>query len=63
MSFPSIIFWAIFVIPLVVFLIWVMKQDKRKGATGLIILAILVFGVIFYMYLNHMFDQETLMTK
>jgi uncharacterized membrane protein YqjE len=63
MSFPSLVFWAIFVIPLIVFLIWVMKQDKRKGKTGLIILAILVVGVIVYMYSKNMFDQETLMTR
>ncbi|RVT96485.1 hypothetical protein EOD41_20160 [Mucilaginibacter limnophilus] len=63
MSFPALVFWAIFVIPLIVFLIWVMKQDKRKGKTGLIILAILVIGVIIYMYSKHMFDSETLMTR
>jgi len=50
MSIPSLIFWAVFVLPLVIFLIWLMRQDKRKGATGLVILAIIVVGGIVYMY-------------
>ncbi|MDB5130769.1 MAG: hypothetical protein JWR02_518 [Mucilaginibacter sp.] len=50
MSIPSFIFWAVFVLPLVAFFIWLMRQDKRKGATGLIILAIMVIGGIAYMY-------------
>jgi cbb3-type cytochrome oxidase subunit 3 len=50
MNFPSLIFWLVFVIPLVAFLIWVMRQDKRKGVTGLIVLAVLVIGGIIYMY-------------
>lgn len=48
MSYPSLIFWGIFVVPLVVFLIWLMRQDKKKGVTGLIVLAILVIGAIVY---------------
>ena len=50
MNIPSLIFWAVFVLPLVAFLIWLMRQDKRKGATGLIVLAIMVIGGIIYMY-------------
>jgi hypothetical protein len=50
MSAPSLIFWAVFVLPLVIFLIWLMRQDKRKGATGLIVLAVMVIGAIVYMY-------------
>ena len=50
MSFPSLIFWAVFVLPLVAFLIWLMRQDKRKGKIGLIVLAIMVIGGIAYMY-------------
>lgn len=50
MNIPSLIFWAVFVVPLVAFLIWVMRQDKRKGKTGLIVLAIMVVGGIAYMY-------------
>ncbi|WP_428329826.1 hypothetical protein [Mucilaginibacter sp.] len=52
MNIPSLIFWAVFVLPLVVFLIWLMRQDKRKGATGLVVLAIMVIGGIIYMYVK-----------
>jgi intracellular septation protein A len=51
-SIPSLIFWLIFVLPLVVFFVWLMRQDKRKGATGLIILAIIVIGAIVWMYVK-----------
>lgn len=50
MSIPSIIFWSVFVLPLVAFFIWLMRQDRRKGATGLLILAIIVIGAIVWMY-------------
>jgi uncharacterized membrane protein len=50
MNIPSLIFYAVFVIPLVIFLIWLMRQDKRKGKIGLIVLAIMVIGGIAYMY-------------
>jgi hypothetical protein len=50
MSIPSLIFWAVFVLPLVAFFIWLMRQDRRKGVTGLIVLAITVIGGIVYMY-------------
>jgi bacteriorhodopsin len=50
MSAPSLIFWAIFVVPLVAFLIWLMRQDKRNGKIGLIVLAITVIGCIIYMF-------------
>lgn len=46
----SLIFWAVFVVPLVGFLIWLMRQDKKKGSTGLIILILGVIGAIIYMY-------------
>jgi hypothetical protein len=51
-SIPSIIFFSIFLLPLVAFLIWLMRQDKRKGVGGLIVLAIIVIGGIIYMYLK-----------
>ncbi|OIQ67626.1 hypothetical protein GALL_507940 [mine drainage metagenome] len=50
MNIPSLIFYAVFVLPLVIFLIWLMRQDKRKGKVGLIVLAIMVIGAIAYMY-------------
>jgi hypothetical protein len=49
MSFPTIIFWAVFVIPLIAFLVWLMRQDKRNGKIGLIVLAVIVVGCILYM--------------
>lgn len=52
MSIPSLIFWLIFVVPLVGLLIWIMKQDKRKGITGLIILGVTVVIGIVYMYVR-----------
>lgn len=52
MNIPSLIFWVVFVLPLVAFLIWLMRQDKRKGVTGLIVLAIIVVGGIVYMYVK-----------
>lgn len=52
MNPASIIFFLIFVLPLVAFLIWVMRQDKRKGATGLAILLIIVVVAIVYMFLT-----------
>lgn len=50
MNFPSLIFYAVFVIPFIIFLVWLMRQDKRNGKTGLIILGIMVVGAIVYMY-------------
>ncbi|MBS7564246.1 hypothetical protein KHS38_07495 [Mucilaginibacter sp. Bleaf8] len=50
MSLPSLIFWLIFVLPLVAALVWVMRQDKRKGITGLIVLVLIVVLGIIYMY-------------
>jgi Ca2+/H+ antiporter len=50
MPAASIIFYAVFVIPMVAFLIWLMRQDKKKGITGLIVLAVMVIGVIVYNY-------------
>ncbi|GAB3917415.1 hypothetical protein [Mucilaginibacter boryungensis] len=54
MSIPSLIFWAVFVLPLVAFLVWLMRQDKNKktATTGLIILAVLVVVAVVYMYLK-----------
>jgi cbb3-type cytochrome oxidase subunit 3 len=52
MNAASLIFWAIFVLPFVVFLVWLMRQDKNKrnSKNGLIVLAIMVVGAIAYMY-------------
>jgi hypothetical protein len=50
MPAASIIFSAIFVIPFIVFLIWLMRQDKKQGRIGLVVLAVMVIGVYIYMY-------------
>jgi len=50
MNIPSLIFWAIFVLPLVVLLIWLMRQDKKKGALGLFYLILAVVLAVVYMY-------------
>ena len=52
MSGPSFIFWLIFVVPLVIFLIWLMRQDKRKGGLGLIIVILTVAIAVIYMYVK-----------
>jgi len=51
MSVPSIIFFLIFLVPLVGFLIWLMKEDKRKGKIGLMVLGFMVIAGIMFMYL------------
>jgi hypothetical protein len=50
MTAASIIFWLFFLLPFVAFLAWLMLQDKRKGKSGLIVLAIIVVVGIVYMY-------------
>jgi 4-amino-4-deoxy-L-arabinose transferase-like glycosyltransferase len=51
MSASSIIFFLIFLIPLTGFLVWVMRQDKRKGRVGLFILGFIVIVGIWFMYI------------
>jgi tryptophan-rich sensory protein len=50
-STPSIIFFLIFLIPLVGFLVWLMKEDKRKGKIGLMVLGFMVIAGIMFMYI------------
>jgi hypothetical protein len=52
MNIPSFIFWSVFVLPMTIFFIWLMRQDKRKGKGGLIVLAIMIVGGIIYMYVK-----------
>jgi len=52
MNIPSLIFWVVFALPLVAFLVWVMRQDKKKGVIGLIVLAVLVIVAVVYMYMK-----------
>jgi len=46
MTGASWFFIMIFAIPLVAFLLWLMKQDRRKGIWGIIILTLLVIGAV-----------------
>lgn len=46
MTGTSWFFILIFAIPLIAFLFWLMKQDRRKGIWGAIIVALLVIGAI-----------------
>jgi cbb3-type cytochrome oxidase subunit 3 len=50
MNFASIVFYLVFLIPLVAFFVWLMRQDKRNGRKGLIVLAVMVIGGIIWMY-------------
>lgn len=54
MVYSTIVFFAVFVLPLAAFLVWVMRQEKhRKNAvTGLIVLTVLIVGAIVYTYLR-----------
>lgn len=51
MGASSIIFFLIFLVPLTGLLVWVMRQDKRKGKTGLWVLGFIVIVGIWFMYL------------
>ncbi len=51
LSVPSIIFFLIFLVPLVGFLVWLMKEDKRKGKIGLMVLGFMVIAGIMFMYI------------
>ena len=51
LSTPSIIFFLIFLVPLVGFLAWLMKEDKRKGKIGLMVLGFMVIAGIMFMYI------------
>ncbi len=42
MGVPSLIFFGIFALPLIAFLIWMMRKDKQKGIFGIIVVIILV---------------------
>jgi glucan phosphoethanolaminetransferase (alkaline phosphatase superfamily) len=51
-STPSLIFWLIFVVPMVAGLGWIMWQDKRRRKSGLVILIAMVVIAIVYMYVR-----------
>ncbi|HYK75771.1 MAG TPA: hypothetical protein VEV16_02250 [Daejeonella sp.] len=58
MSFSSLIFFGIFGLPLVAFLVWIMRQDKRRGNVGLAVLAVavvlaIVVAMMLYMKMSN----------
>ena len=59
MNGATYIFWIIFVIPLIAFLVWLVRQDKSKSRIGLAVVIGLVVMVIIYMYYKHMFAPYT----
>lgn len=50
MSYPTVLFILIFVVPLIGLLIWLMNKDKRKGKVGLAVLGIIVIIALTLMY-------------
>jgi len=46
MGAPSFIFFGIFALPLIIFLFWVMRKDKKKGLFGIVVVIILVIFAI-----------------
>jgi uncharacterized membrane protein YqjE len=55
MGTTSYIFFGLLLIPLIIFLIWAIKQDKRKNYLGLFFL---VLGVIIAIYTILRLDKD-----
>ncbi len=44
---PSIFFYALFVIPYILFMYWLVKQDKKKYMWGIIVVTVVaIFGLV-----------------
>ncbi|GGE25915.1 hypothetical protein CHU00_09355 [Sphingobacterium cellulitidis] len=44
---PSIFFYALFVIPYILFMYWLVKQDKKKYIWGVIVITVVaIFGLV-----------------
>lgn len=44
---PSIFFYALFVIPYILFMYWLVKQDKKKYMWGVIVVTVVaIFGLV-----------------
>ena len=58
MSSMSFVFLGLMVIPFTIFIIWLMKQDKRKNYLGLaVILAAIIAAVLVAIYVDSKFMQ------
>lgn len=44
---PSIIFYIIFAVPYIIFMYWLVKQDKRKYAWGLAVVTLIAILAIY----------------
>ncbi len=51
MGATSVLFFIIFFVPLVALLIWIMRQDKRKGRLGLLVLGLMVIIGLWLVYM------------
>ena len=44
---PSIFFYALFVIPYILFMYWLVKQDKKKYMWGILVVTVVaIFGLV-----------------
>ncbi|SFH38142.1 hypothetical protein [Pedobacter insulae] len=57
MGTNSFIFFGLLLIPLIVFLIWVIKQDKKRNYIGLVLL---VIGIVIATYSIIKLDKKYL---
>lgn len=55
MGANSFIFFGLLLIPLIIFLVWMIKQDKKKNYLGLVLL---VIGVIIATYTIITLDKK-----
>ncbi|MEJ7560853.1 MAG: hypothetical protein WKF66_21255 [Pedobacter sp.] len=60
MSVMSFVFFGLMLIPLIVFLIWVIKKDRNKNYLGL---AVLVFMAVVAIYTIVKYDSAFLETN
>jgi uncharacterized membrane protein YqjE len=60
MSVMSFVFFGLMLIPLIVFLIWMIKKDRNRNYLGL---AVLVFMAIVAIYTIVQFDSNFLKTN
>jgi hypothetical protein len=47
MNAASYIFFGLLLVPLIIFIIWLIKKDKTRNYLGLIVLVIMIFVALF----------------
>ena len=55
MEMPSLIFFGLLLIPLIVFIVWIIKQDKKRNYLGLLFL---ILGAIVAVYTVIKLDEN-----